>query len=160
MRREPMHHSRPREARMPQDLQTIRKKNLRELIRQWDGPTHLADKLGFAGPSYLSQLIGHGKAITEKTARKFETALGLPAMWMDTDHTALSAAAGRVDSGAVDRLMLSVISAVDAADLHLAPRCMANLVAFAYECAIEPHQVDESFVRKLVALMKCAASAK
>lgn len=140
---------------MPLDLQATRKKNLKALIKEWDGPTNLAKKLGYAGPSYLSQLIGPGKPITEKTARHIEREVGKAAGWMDRESPPL--APGAVDSARIDRLMLSIISAVDDVKLHLPPRCMANLVSFVYECAMMPVHVDDTFVRRVVALLKCAA---
>lgn len=159
MRKEAIHQHPYREARMHQDLQAIRKKNLRALIKDWDGPTNLAKKLGYAGPSYLSQLIGPGKPITEKTARHIEQKLTLPTGWMDRESPQ-PLPPGAFDSQRVDRLMLAIISTVDDAKLHLPPRCMANLVSFVYECATTPTTADDAFIRKLVALMKCAVNQK
>lgn len=39
------------------DLQAVRKRNLRALIKEHGGPSQLAKQLGYAGPSYLSQLL-------------------------------------------------------------------------------------------------------
>lgn len=76
----------------------IRKANLRLLLQQWEGPSTLAKKLGYAGPSYLSQIVGGHRPITEKTARDIEAKLDLPAGWMDRDKSGES---GRVDNAQV-----------------------------------------------------------
>lgn len=49
--------------------QIIRKENLRLLLIQWGGPTNLAKKLKYSGPSYLSQLLSGNRPFSEKTAR-------------------------------------------------------------------------------------------
>lgn len=132
------------------DLQALRKKNLRALIKQWEGPTNLAKKLHYSGPSYLSQLVGRHKPITEKTARFIEHALDLPAGWMDADRVAQD---GKVDTALIGRVMLSVSAALDDAGLRLSPIKMAELVSFVYECAADKG-VDDEFVVRLVKLLK------
>jgi hypothetical protein len=137
------------------DLQALRKKNLKALIKQWDGPTNLAKKLGYSGPSYLSQLVGSQKPITEKTARYVESTLDLPPGWLDLDqHPDRQGKAERVNSSLVARVMLTVGAAVEDAGLKLSPGRMADLVAFAYEHAVVDGAVDDECIRKLVKLLK------
>jgi hypothetical protein len=61
------------------DLADIRRTNLRNIVTQWGGPSNLARKLGYNNPSYLVQMVGPKptRDVTEKTAVKIETALGL-----------------------------------------------------------------------------------
>ena len=142
------------------DTQTLRKRNLRALIKQWEGPTVLAKKLRYSGPSYLSQMIKPieqgGKPITEKTARFIESELGLSPLWMDTDHAAKTGQYPRLDSALIARVMLSVGTALQDAGAKLpstSPR-MLVLVELAYEHAAEHGEVDDGYVVRLVKLIK------
>lgn len=142
-----------RRRRMP-DLQALRKKNLRALIKQWEGPTNLAKKLQYSGPSYLSQLTGPHKPITEKTARFIEATVGLPSGWLDMDHTTQTGQLTRVDTSLINRVMLSVSGALDDAGLRLTPIRMADLVSLVYECATEKGEVDDEFIARLIKIIK------
>lgn len=138
--------------RMP-DLQALRKKNLRALIKEWEGPTNLAKKLHYTGPSYLSQMIGPSKPITEKTARFIESELDLPSGWMDGDHAATTGQHARIDTTIINRVMLSVGAALQNTGVQLSPPRLADLVGLAYEHAIEHGAVDDSYVTRLVKLI-------
>lgn len=137
------------------DLQAVRKRNLRALIRQWDGPTNLAKKLRYSGPSYLSQLIGSAKPITEKTARTIESALELPVGWLDADRTGQVGHVGRLDTALVSRAMLSVSAALEDAGVSVSPARMAGLVGLVYEHAFE-HQgeISDEYTRRIVKLLQ------
>ncbi len=135
------------------DLQALRKKNLKALIKQWEGPTNLAKKLHYSGPSYLSQLIGPHKPVTEKTARFIEKTLDLPPGWLDADHNHNSPSA-KVDTSLVGRVMLSVGAALEDAGMRLSPARMADLVSFVYECASERGGVDDDLIKRLIKLIK------
>lgn len=65
-------------------IMEVRRKRLGTLIKQWGGPTNLANKLGLSGPSYLSQLRSKNRPITEKVARGIEAKLQLPPGWFDS----------------------------------------------------------------------------
>jgi hypothetical protein len=53
------------------------------------GRTKLAEMLGYPDVGYLNQLVkGHG-SFGDKTARKFEQAIGLDELWMDRPHPEL-----------------------------------------------------------------------
>lgn len=136
------------------DLQALRKKNLKALIKQWDGPTNLAKKLGYSGPSYLSQLIGPNKPVTEKTARFVEKTLNLPPGWLDAEHVAKPDHNGQVNTTLVARVLLSVGAAVEDAGLRLTPTRMAELVSVAYEWAAAKNEVDDEYIQRLVKLIK------
>ncbi len=62
-----------------------RRANLRALADRFNGTSLLAAKLGFAHPSYLSQLIGPNptRNVSESSARRYEARLGLQAGWLD-----------------------------------------------------------------------------
>jgi hypothetical protein len=82
-----MAHKRKAEPSDPmQKVFEARRANLRTLAEKHEGIGKLAEKLGYANSSFLSQLIGPNptRDVTEKNARKIEAALGLPALWMDT----------------------------------------------------------------------------
>jgi len=63
----------------------IRRRNLKQYIEEHGGPTSVAKQLGLSSASYLSQITGSGRNrdLTEKPARRFEEALGLPERWFD-----------------------------------------------------------------------------
>jgi hypothetical protein len=139
------------------ELQARRKKNLRALIKQWDGPTHLAKKLHYSGPSFLSQLIGPSKPITEKTARFIEKTVDLPEGWLDLDHPAAhnhNETPAKIDTSLVGRVMLSVGGALEDAGLRLSNARMAKLVSFVYEATAVKGEVDDDFIERLVDLLK------
>ncbi len=60
----------------------MRREKLRELVNRHGSIARLADALGLT-PGYVSQILNKRRPITEKTARKFERALGLPEYWFD-----------------------------------------------------------------------------
>lgn len=63
----------------------LRRENLRALIEEHGGVSRLAEKLGYASPSFLVQQAGPNptREVTEKSVRKFEKALGLPEGYLD-----------------------------------------------------------------------------
>lgn len=63
----------------------IRRQNLQSLVSEKGTQEILADLLGVS-PGYISQLTLGTRPITEKTARKYERALGLEAQWFDRPH--------------------------------------------------------------------------
>lgn len=135
------------------DIQALRKRNLRALIKQWEGPTNLAKKLRYSGPSYLSQMIGPAKPITEKTARFIEQELDLPAGWMDIDHAARTGQYPRLDTSLINRAICAVSAALQDAGIQLSPTRMALLVELVYENATEHGAVDDGYVARLVKLI-------
>ena len=117
------------------DLQKIRKTNLRALVREWEGPSNLARKLGYGGPSFVSQMLGTHKPVTEKTARLVEEKLDLPAGWLDTPHDEAKNH-GKVDMSLVSRILQVAGAALDDAGVRLAPSRLADLVVLLYDDAI------------------------
>lgn len=66
----------------------VRKENLRRYVDEHGGPSSVAKTLGLSGPSYVSQLSGAeaNRPFSERTARKWEEKLGLPAHWFDVER--------------------------------------------------------------------------
>ena len=130
------------------DVAPIRIENLKLLLVQWGGPTVLARKLHYSGPSYLSQLLSGNRPFTEKTARTIEATLDLPALWLDRKHSATT----DIDP----ELLASVVSLVQAMLPNKgipAPRQISEVITLVYEQAKESGTVDEEYVKRLVKLI-------
>lgn len=69
------------------DLYEIRRHNLRALIAK-HGNGEVAKAAGYPSPSYLSQMVGKKakRGITERSARRIETAMLLPIHWLDVER--------------------------------------------------------------------------
>lgn len=130
-----------------------RRRNIRLLAAQWDGATGLARKLGLSGPSYISQLTRGTRPVTEKTARKLERQLDLPAGWLDRDHDAEEKEVP-VDEGLMRRIVLTVGAVLEELNIHPAPVKFADLVDHIYEDAIRRKAIDEEFVVRAAKLIK------
>lgn len=137
------------------DVHDIRKKNLKALVQQWEGPTNLAKKLGYTGPSYVSQMVSGNRPITEKTARAIEGKAGLPAGYLDTVHpngpTVRTAA---VDTTLIAKVVSTVGTLLDEAGVHMAPPKFAELVSMVYEEAMRTGAVDEQFIQRIIKLVR------
>lgn len=68
------------------DIYSTRRANLKTLIEERSAASVSKDA-GYASTSYLSQMMSptSGKLITEKTARRIETRLGLPDGWLSKE---------------------------------------------------------------------------
>ena len=135
----------------PTDRGATRIANLRLLIAQWSGPSALAKKLHLSGPSYLSQLIGGARPVTEKTARKYESLLGLPSGWLDEPRDAGGKTA-RVDADLVTRAVLLVGALLEETGTTVKPSKFADIVAMVYEEAARGGELREGFVKQLINL--------
>lgn len=125
-----------------------RRQNLRLLAAQWGGPTGLAKKLGLSGPSYLSQLTRGTRPITEKTVRKLEKQLGLPAGWLDGVHEQKEQPAA-IDEQLMRRVVLMVGAVLEGLGVNPGAAKFADLVELVYEDAVSKKTVDEDFIRRL-----------
>lgn len=126
----------------------IRIENLKLLLVQWGGPTVLAKKLHYSGPSYLSQLLSGNRPFTEKTARTIEATLDLPALWLDRKHSTTT----DIDP----ELLASVVALVQAtlpAKGAPAPRQLSEVITPVYENAKESGTADEEYLRRLIKLI-------
>ncbi len=130
-----------------------RRANLRELMRTWGGPTSLAKKLGHSNGSYLAQLAGPNPSrdLSERTAREIEARLGLPTGWLDHEHTGTPA---QVDDHALGQCVRAVAAALRDAGHRPDPDRMASLVSLVYDHTRLTGEVSESYVKKLMELMR------
>ena len=63
-----------------------RRANLVALANQHGGRKALGELLGYSNGSYISQLIGGRREVSEPVARKIEATLHLAQDWMDKPH--------------------------------------------------------------------------
>lgn len=142
---------------MSTDVLETRVTNLKALVIQWGGPTSLAKKLAFSGPSFVSQMVGGIRPVTEKTARKIETKLGLAMGWMDAVHDNGGAPlrVANVDDTLMVRAIGLVAAKMHEANLQVQTDKFGELVSLVYgEAARSGGNLDEMFVERLVQLMK------
>lgn len=66
-------------------VRRVRRANLTQLAEMY-GKQRLSEMLGYSNPSYLSHMIGPNptRYVSEETARRVETALGLKPLWLDS----------------------------------------------------------------------------
>jgi hypothetical protein len=140
---------------MTEPLET-RKKNLKMLVAQWEGPTNLARKIGQQGPSYISQMLGGHRPITGKTARKIEEKLGLESGWMDKEHTdgRRGARPADVDVSTMSQVVSLLGASLEEEGVKLPPPKFAEVVALLYEHAIQAGVLDEGYMQRIVNLVK------
>lgn len=129
-----------------------RRENLRILTREWGGPTSLAKKLGHTNGSYLAQLIGPhpSREVSEKVAREIEGKLGLPLGWLDASHDRRTP----VDDTALAECVRATTTAVREAKLHPSAETFGTLVGLVYDHYRLLGRVEESYILKLLKLMK------
>lgn len=94
----------------------IRRENLRRKIREAGGPGSLTLQLNLSNPSYLSHLAGPtpSRVITEKTARKVESLLGLPQGWLDVEEKVHKIIGAEFPNHAVKTLSATDLENLDA----------------------------------------------
>lgn len=119
-------------GRHPTTAET-RRRNLKLLADQWNGPTNLAKKLKWSGPSYVTQLVNGHRPITEKTARRVEEILDLSANWLDTPHD--GRAPPTLDAELLAATMAMVLAECEARDNPASPKQISEIVNLAYENA-------------------------
>jgi hypothetical protein len=130
------------------DIYAVRRRNLRQVIVQYEGATNLARRLGYTSPSFLSQLVGprHNRQITEKVARHVEDRLSLPLGWLDKPHRETGTPLTEDQISEVVEFVGQVVQDMKAAP---SPRQFAELVALVHEKG----GMDERFTRRLVTLI-------
>jgi hypothetical protein len=134
------------------DIYDIRRSNLRKLMAQWGGPTSLAAKLGHSNGSYIAQLVGPhpSREISEKVARGIEAKLGLPFAYLD-GHLGNKAA---VDEPLLAKCIRAVAAALEDAGSRPGHERFGELVALAYDQAAGTGACDETYINRLVRLLK------
>ena len=153
------------EAEHLEDPQQARRRaNLKRLYAIHGGPTRLAELLGLANGSYLSQMASGTRPIRDRWARKIEETLRLPRGWMDTDHGdaplfAPPAASQNIPSpsstAATEDLTTNTVLAVSAAlgEIRVSPATLATLVSLVLEHSRMVGRVDDTYLRKLISLV-------
>lgn len=133
---------------------THRRENLRRLIEQWGGPSSLAAKLGYTNASFLVQMAGPHpiREVSEKTARKIEKTLDLPAGYLDGRPE--RGAAPKVSTELITKVVRVVGDACQDAGVKLTPAKFADLVAVVYQDAEQAGDVRGGFVKSLIQLTK------
>lgn len=149
------------------DVVDIRKVNLRALVAKYEGPSALSKKLGYSNGSYISQMIGPRpiRPLNEKTCRKIELKLGLPARWMDQDHQGKPAKGGVREEpatykvGSAERLdselLRKVAQAIEDAGIPYAAGKFGDVVTMLYEEAVRTGgKIDEQYLVRVLRLAK------
>lgn len=141
---------------MREDTFSNRRANLRDLIEQWHGPLTLAKKIGYSNASFLVQMAGPNptREVTEKTARKVEQVLGLPAGWMD-EPPGRENTPNKVNISLVTTVIRAVMQTADDEGIRLSPVKLGDMVALVYADA-ESHggSVRSDYIQSIIKLMK------
>jgi hypothetical protein len=141
-----------------------RRENLRRLIKEYDGPKELAEKLGYANASFLVQMTGPNptREVTEKTARKFEAKLGIEEGsldWPANQRPVLKPVPGKAPAAQDTSLAVDIVRLVgqvcEEQGVTLPAVKFADVVALALADAAETgRQPTAEHLRRLVALLK------
>jgi hypothetical protein len=135
-----------------------RRDNLRALIEQHGGVSKLAKAMGYANPSFLSQMAGPkpSRQITEKSARKLEVALGLhPGALDGTGKVPEVKPTGNETACLVAEVIRLVGSACESENVTPSASKFADVVTLAYLDSIDHGgRPREDRVRQLARLLK------
>ena len=137
----------------------IRRKYLRALIEKY-GTGKLAKMLGYSQASFLTQMAGPNpsREVTEKTARRYEDLLGLPAGVMDqpiAEPAPATAPASAANTALVTDVIRLVGTICSAEELNLPPAKFADIVALAYADTMEHDKtLRPEHIKQLVRLLK------
>lgn len=128
-----------------------RRENLRKLIDELDGVTVLSKKLGYKNASFLVQMAGPNpiQEISEKTARRIESKLGLVVGWLDRSAPAVPKRNGEDETLDVLR---ELGKAADRLGAVLSASKMADLVAFVSTYSGPSDR--EQFISELIELLR------
>lgn len=142
----------------------IRRANVRALIGERGGLSALSLKLGYKNPSFLSQMTGPDptREITEKTARKIESALGLGVGSLDAPGGQPRPVQAPAQGGAVDEGLVKFVAdtirtigtACEAEGVAPAPSKFSEIVALVLSDTMERGAARPERVQQLVRLLK------
>lgn len=142
----------------------IRRTNVRSLIGERGGLSALSLKLGYKNPSFLSQMTGPEptREITEKTARKIESALGLGVGSLDAPIGQQRAAQTPARAGAVDEGLVKFVAdtirtigtACEVEGVSPTPSKFSEIVALVLSDTMERGAARPDRVQALVRLLK------
>jgi hypothetical protein len=151
----------------PDAIYDTRRRNVRQLIANWGGPTRLALKLGHANGSYVSHVAGPNpsRTISENVARAIEQKLALPRFFLDKDNNAPATLPGelppvletpRVAPGLLAQVTKAVLVALENLDVKDRPPIdkVGDIVELAYQHGTATGVIDAQFIDVLVRLSK------
>jgi hypothetical protein len=141
---------------MPRNIFENRRTNLRNLIERWHGPLLLARKLGYSNASFLVQMAGPNpsREVTEKTARKTEEVLGLPAGWLD-ENPAHNESATKVDMTLVSQVIRTVMQSAEDQGTTLVPAKLGDIVALVYsDSESNGSVIRPEYVKSIIQLVR------
>lgn len=136
------------------DTQAQRRHNLKRIIADMGGsPSSLAKLLDLAGPSFISQMTGGSRGISDKMSRRIESATGKPVYWMDMDHSSDAPARKvSVDPSFVGGAAAAVAGIQQQLKVDIGPEKYAEIVNLVYEHAQKFGSVDADYALRLVKL--------
>ena len=141
---------------MPNDVFANRRTNLRNLIEQWHGPLAIAKKIGYSNASFIVQMSGPNptREVSERTARRIEEALGLPAGWLD-EKPGHNEGVSRVDMALVSLVIRAAMQTAEDEGIRLSPSKLGDIVALVYANAeTNKNIVQPDYVKSIIKLMK------
>lgn len=135
---------------------TTRQLNLRTLVAQWGGGEALAKKLGYSNGSYVSHMATGHRPITEKSARRIETTLGLPLGWMDQDHGRKKEepVSVRVNPILFAQAVEAVTTGMQELGVDLSLEKFEELVGIVYEEVLAKGSADYQLLQKMLRLAR------
>ncbi|OZI23732.1 hypothetical protein CAL26_09890 [Bordetella genomosp. 9] len=135
------------------DIQAQRRANLKSLVTQRGDLASLAKAMGLAASSYLSQMAGGHRTISDDTARAIERAAGKPVRWLDEDHTARKPARQVAnDTSFVQGAVQAVVAAQQELNASITPEKYAEIVQLVYELAQLEEAISPDYAKRLVKL--------
>lgn len=126
----------------------VRRDSLKALTEREGGTSGLAKRMGWKGPSYVSQLINGHRPISEKTARGIEKKFRLQEGWMDLPHEPSA------DDSIPAKLMLELADALQQAGVDVGPGRLARAVIMLMPEASRTGRVDPAKIKEMVELLK------
>lgn len=138
---------------MKNDIQTVRRENLKRLLEREGGPTALGKRLGHSGPSYLSQMATGKRPISERTARTIESTVGLSEFELDQQIGESIPFNGTAARQLLSDVVRAVGEALDRAQVKPSSKKFAEIVALVYEHSASAGRVDQAYIQHLVSLL-------
>jgi hypothetical protein len=139
-------------TRLPLAFLGIRLERLRLLIEQCGGQTELAAKLGYANPSFISQMLKGHCTIGDKAARTIEHKLDLPNGWMDIDDR-IDLAGKPVNTMLFKDIVALVITVIEEFNQPLTAEQLTTIVTLSYAEALKiDGRFNKAFIERLANL--------
>lgn len=136
------------------DLQAQRRQNLKQVVHEMgDSPTTLANAMGLSGPSFISQMTGGSRTISDKSSRRIEQAAGKPDYWLDQPHTGENPTRNvNTDPSFVNGAVQAVVAVQQQLKAQISAEKYAEIVELVYTLAQKEGTVNHDYARRLVKL--------